>query len=144
MEAQSLTKSLAQSRHHLAKAIQIEGAVSDAHLQSLYQSAELVLYLSLQEGFGYIPYEAAMHNCPTLVANTSVYSNLPNWVAVDPYPCTHTNTILKALLNNPASRSQNVHLWQQLLAMDHQRNHAGADEPLPEVLNTAKNPMPIG
>ena len=126
---------------NLAKAIRFEGAVNDARLQSLYQSAELVLYLSLQEGFGYIPYEAAMHNCPTLVANTSVYSKLPNWVAVDPYPCTHTNTILKALLNEPANRSRNVHLWQQLLAKDHQRNHARELMNLyRKVLNTAMNP----
>ena len=138
-------KTLLKSDASLAAAVRIEGAVSDARLTSLYKSAELVLYLSLQEGFGYIPYEAAIHHCPTIVANTSVYSELPNWVAVDPYPCPCTNAVLGQLLNDPACRKRNLQVWQQQLAYDQQRDHA--QELLNiyrQVLNTPRNPYANG
>ncbi|QNI57150.1 glycosyl transferases group 1 family protein [Synechococcus sp. BIOS-U3-1] len=134
-------KTLLNRDKTLERAVHIEGAVSDARLTSLYKSAELVLYLSLQEGFGYIPYEAAMHHCPTVVANTSVYTELPNWVAVDPYSCPRTNSVLAQLLNDPACRKINVQVWQQQLAYDQQRDHA--QELLSvycQVLNTPRHP----
>ena len=106
----------------LAAAVHRESAISDSRLDGLYRRAALVLYLSLQEGFGYVPYEAAHRGCPTLVANTSVYAGLPDDIAVPPYLCDATRAALAALLNDPEARRRNLHLWQQQLTANRQRD----------------------
>jgi len=42
------------------------GAVSEAEKEWLYERAALVLYPTLSEGFGLVPFEAARHNVPCL------------------------------------------------------------------------------
>lgn len=106
----------------LAAAVHRETAISDSRLDALYRRAELVLYLSLQEGFGYVPYEAAHRGCPTLVANTSVYAGLPETVAVPPYLCDTTRTALAALLHDPEARLCNLRIWEQQLNANRQRD----------------------
>lgn len=81
---------LADAIHHL-------GFVSDAHLASLYQNADALLYPSLYEGFGIPPLEAMA--CGTVVI-TSNRSSLPEVVGdaallVDPES---TDEIADALL----------------------------------------------
>jgi len=108
----------------LASRVELRGAVSDSELQDLYRQASCCLYLSLQEGFGYIPYEAASNGCPTLVANTSVYQSAPQGIAVDPYSCQATRDALVGLLNDSGSRSSNLHYWLECLQADQKREHA--------------------
>lgn len=105
----------------LAKAVLIEGAVNDERLSQLYSQAKLVLYLSLQEGFGYIPYEAASFGTPTLVANTSVYRQLSDDVVIKPYHCQHSLELIQRTLDDPDQRQRNLAVWQERLANDRQR-----------------------
>ena len=104
--------------------VELRGVVADDELQLLYQQSVLCLYLSLQEGFGYIPFEAASHGCPSLVANTSVYSTAPKSVAVAPYSCDETRQILISLLKSQEQQAANLCYWQARLRADHQRKHA--------------------
>lgn len=106
----------------LGRRVEILGAVDESILAALYRGAVACLYLSLQEGFGYIPYEAARHGCPTLVANTSVYGAAPAPVAVPPYICAASLAALTALIEQPQARQQNLAYWQDCLADDHQRD----------------------
>lgn len=108
----------------LAARVELHGAVTDAALEALYSRASCCLYLSLQEGFGYIPYEAAAHGCPTLVSNTSVYQGAPQTVAVDPCSCLQTQQHLCDLLDQEELRLSNLAYWQAQVRMDHQRQHA--------------------
>lgn len=120
----SEVRSLLSQDSRLAARVELLGSVSDDQLESLYRQASCCLYLSLQEGFGYIPYEAASHGCPTLVAHTSVYQKAPEDIAVAPYSCEATRTVLQALLADPAQRSSNLSYWLDCLRVDHQRQHS--------------------
>jgi GT2 family glycosyltransferase/glycosyltransferase involved in cell wall biosynthesis len=108
----------------LAARVQLRGPVSDDVLQDLYRQAVCCLYLSLQEGFGYIPYEAANYGCSTLVANTSVYIGAPEGVAVHPYSCTSTRQALVSLIEDVDYRNTNISYWRGRLLADQQRSHA--------------------
>jgi glycosyltransferase involved in cell wall biosynthesis len=117
---------LLQEDHVLAGLVDRLGPVSDADLIRLYQGAFLCFYLSLHEGFGYIPYEACMHGCPTLVANTSVFSDCPVGIAISPYPCGETEAAIANVLLNPSTRQQNLDFWKNRVATDQSR-HPGSE-----------------
>lgn len=105
----------------LAEKVVIEGAIHDQRLSALYQAAALVLYLSLQEGFGLIPYEAASFGSPTLVADTSVYRDLPRDVVMRPFHCPESLELIQRTLSDPGQRQRNVTIWQERLANDRRR-----------------------
>lgn len=109
----------------LGRRVAILGPVDEDTLSALYRGAVACLYLSLQEGFGYIPYEAAGHGCPTLVANTSVYAAAPPTVAVSPTICGPTLAALTALIEQPEARRSNLAYWRACLAEDHGRDPQG-------------------
>ncbi len=52
------------------------GYVSEAFLESLYQRAFCLLYLSLNEGFGYPPLDAMKYRTPVIAASTSSISEV--------------------------------------------------------------------
>ena len=54
-------------------AIRFSGHVSDRRLRWYYRNASLVVYLSLGEGFGMPPVEAAYFSAPTLVSDLPVF-----------------------------------------------------------------------
>jgi glycosyltransferase involved in cell wall biosynthesis len=108
----------------LAKRVELLGCISDEALDDLYQQATCCLYLSLQEGFGYIPYEAACFGCPSLVADTSVYQSLPSGIAVRPYSCSETRQALIDLVESNAHRAINLAYWRECVHKDHQRRPA--------------------
>ena len=110
----------------LAAAVEIRGPVSDSELQQLYRQASLCFYLSLQEGFGYIPYEAACWDCPTLVANTSVFSDCPDFIAIPPFRCLVTQEAIAQLIRDPDARQRNIAFWKQRI-LDDQRRQPGAE-----------------
>lgn len=115
-------QAMLQQDSALAASVEILGSVSDEQLKDLYQGAVFCFYLSLQEGFGYIPYEAAAYGCPTLVANTSVYSDCPASIAVPPFHCLQTQQALENLLLDPSSRKSNLDFWLNRIHLDHQRD----------------------
>lgn len=45
------------------------GTVPDSHLAAIYRAADLFVFPSLHEGFGYPPLEAMAHGVPTIVSN---------------------------------------------------------------------------
>lgn len=108
----------------LAASVRLLGPVSDDRLKQLYQQATLCFYLSLQEGFGYIPYEAAEHGCPTLVANTSVFSAFQAPIAISPYHCDDSRSLIERLVCDPDLRRSNLQFWLQRIQMDHGRDPA--------------------
>ena len=55
----------------LARAVIDVGAVSEAEKAWLYERAQLVLYPTVQEGFGLAPFEAADHDVPCMWADVS-------------------------------------------------------------------------
>lgn len=116
-----LVRDLLRDDAHLASAVVIEGPVSDQRLSSLYRHAELVLYLSLQEGFGFIPYEAASFGTPAVVADTSVYRDLPKDVVIRPYHCSRSLELLASTLSDPQQKQRNLAVWQARLDADRQR-----------------------
>jgi hypothetical protein len=55
------------SRHsEFRRRVTVLGAVSEAEKRWLYSNAGLVLYPTLSEGFGLVPFEAAEHGAPCL------------------------------------------------------------------------------
>jgi len=56
--------------------IKFYGQVSDWQLSSLYQNARCLLFPSLYEGFGLPPLEAALYDCPTILSDIPIFSEL--------------------------------------------------------------------
>jgi glycosyltransferase involved in cell wall biosynthesis len=54
-----------------AERILLPGFVDDSDLPGLYRGAELFIFPSLMEGFGYAPAEAIACGCPTIVSDNS-------------------------------------------------------------------------
>lgn len=112
------------SKKKLSQQVKFLGAISDKQLVNQYKTSALCMYLSIQEGFGYIPYEAARFNCPTLVSNTSVYNEMPEYIAVPPMLCDSSIRIAQDLVSSPKSRNQNISFWKQLIDRDLTRDPA--------------------
>jgi len=55
----------------LREHVRFLGYVHDAHLPSLYRGAELFVFPSLYEGFGFPPLEAMASGCPVVCSNSS-------------------------------------------------------------------------
>jgi len=117
-------QSMLQEDSTLAAAVDVLGPVSDHELAELYQGASLCFYLSLHEGFGYIPYEASTYGCPTVVANTSVYTDCPASIAIPPFYCEQSKNVIHALLLDPVVRQANLDFWRQRIQLDQQRDPA--------------------
>ncbi len=73
-------------------------------LRVLYQSAKLLLFPSLSEGFGYPVLEGFASNIPVLTSNTTSLPEIAGDAAylVDPYNVEEICHGIKTLLNNPA------------------------------------------
>lgn len=84
--------------------VRLAGSVTDQELFALYRSAVVLLYPSLQEGFGFPPLEAMACGCPVIASNTS---SLPEVVGeagllVDPTnPETLAESVLRLFADPP-------------------------------------------
>lgn len=61
----------AVDRPHLHDRVRFLGFVDDAHLPALYRGAQLFVFPSLYEGFGFPPLEAMACGCPVVCSNSS-------------------------------------------------------------------------
>lgn len=88
------------------------GYVEDEHLPALYRGAELFVFPSLYEGFGFPPLEALASGCPVVCSNSS---SLPEVVGdaailVDPFDVDAMSEAISAGLFDTALRSRLTNL----------------------------------
>lgn len=106
------------------KNVRVVGYLSDAQLNSLYQSCYLFVYPSLYEGFGYPLLEAAYFQAPLAVANTSSLAELGAGISeqFDPKNINEMVRAMQYLLDHPrqakalgykAGRKAAQFSWQQ-------------------------------
>jgi glycosyltransferase involved in cell wall biosynthesis len=86
------------------------GAVSEAEKAWLLAGARAVLYPTLYEGFGFLPFEAASHSTPCMwAAGTALSEILPDAEAgVAPWSAEETADALSVLLHDEAVRQQHI------------------------------------
>lgn len=94
----------------LAEAVIDLGPVSEVEKEWLLTHASLVLYPSVHEGFGLVPFEAAEHDVPCMwAAGTSLSEVLPDSAAeIVPWDAVASAGRALELLRNPAARERNV------------------------------------
>ena len=94
----------------LASAVLDVGAVSEAEKAWLFDRAALVLYPSVVEGFGLVPFEAAAHNTPCMWAPVSSLSELlPDDAAgIVPWDADQSAARALSLIREPGARQRNV------------------------------------
>jgi glycosyltransferase involved in cell wall biosynthesis len=70
----------------LSAAVELAGYVADDALMTLYQQAAMLIYPSLQEGFGLPPLEAMAWGCPVITTNTGALPEVVGQAAllIDP------------------------------------------------------------
>ncbi len=97
-------------RPRLSNAVVNLAAVSDAEKTWLYERARLVLYPSVQEGFGLVPFEAADHGVPCMWApGTALTEMLPDAAAaIVPWDAEQSADRALELLRDDAAREQNL------------------------------------
>jgi GT2 family glycosyltransferase len=86
------------------------GAVSEAEKAWLYERAHLVIYPTIHEGFGLVPFEAADHDRPCAWApGTSLSEVLPDEAAaIVAWSAEETAERILPLLRDPAAREANL------------------------------------
>jgi glycosyltransferase involved in cell wall biosynthesis len=99
------------TRHpHLAPAVLDLGPVTEAEKAWLFERSDLVVYPSVLEGFGLVPFEAAAHRVPCLWAPGSALSELlPDEAAgIVPWDTKPSAEHARALLRDPQARARNL------------------------------------
>ena len=86
------------------------GAISEAEKAWLLAGARAVIYPTLHEGFGFVPFEAASHSTPCMwAAGTALSEILPDSEAgIAPWSAKETADALIVLLHDEAVRQQHV------------------------------------
>ncbi len=86
------------------------GPVTEAEKQWLLRNAALVLYPSTYEGFGLVPFEAAIAGTPALAARTTALMEVlgDNVLYLDSFDLQESVTKVWKLLTDPAARDQQV------------------------------------
>ncbi len=98
---QQKTELLAEIRNlNLDRRVKIFGYASEDQLSNLYQNAELFIYPSFYEGFGFPVVEAMTANCPVITSNnSSLIELMPNkdWL-VNPYSISNIRRKMEKLI----------------------------------------------
>lgn len=97
-------------RPSLAASVFNVGAVSEAEKAWLFQRSSLVLYPTVHEGFGLVPFEAADRGIPCMwAAGTSLSELLPDDAAgILAWDAEQSADRALALLNDPSERKRNL------------------------------------
>jgi len=84
------------------------GFVSDAELVDVYNLAQLFVFPSIHEGFGYPPLEAMACGTPVIVSNSSSLPEIVGDAAlqVDPFDIAEIAAAIRLLLSDPTLREQ--------------------------------------
>ena len=87
---------------HVQTNVILTGYIRDEDLSSLYSLADIFIYPSLYEGFGFPPLEAMKCGCPVIVSNTT---SMPEVVGdaglyIDPYDETSITTQINCLIQD--------------------------------------------
>jgi glycosyltransferase involved in cell wall biosynthesis len=98
------------AHRHLAPAVLDVGAVSEAEKVWLFDRSALVVYPSVVEGFGLVPFEAAAHGLPCLWApGTSLSELLPDSAAeIVPWDEERSAERALALMRGKRVRQRNI------------------------------------
>ena len=145
-EAELLT-----ARPELAGAVIDVGPVSEAEKGWLFERARLVLYPSVVEGFGLVPFEAAAHRVPCLWApGGSLSELLPDEAAqIVPWDEEQTGQRALALLADEHTRARNLEAidraaatltWDATAAGLLEAYRATADAPAISAAGSARSP----
>lgn len=108
---QALTRSHAQG-HRLR--ISLENFVSDARTRELISESSVVLYPSVVEGFGLVPFEAALLGVPCVTSSNGSLQGLPDSVKVPNFDIPTWVEAILALQASPHVRRKNVRELQDL------------------------------
>lgn len=103
-----MTRALAASSFR--DRIHVAGFIADADKAALYNMAELFVYPSFYEGFGFPPLEALIQGTPVITsANSSLPEVVGEWATlVDPYDVSELALMMAQLLRHPARISGDV------------------------------------
>jgi len=84
------------------------GFISSQQLQCLYSTAEMFIFPSLYEGFGFPIVEAFSCGCPVISSNTSSIPEVAGDAAllIDPHDENQLKQAVVSLLENPARRNE--------------------------------------
>ena len=104
------------SDHHLSKNIVVTGYVSNEELNWYYHNAEMLLFCSFYEGFGFPLLEAMKAGTPIIASNKSSIPEIcaDAAIIVDPYNIDEISKAIKHLFCNK-------HLQQQLIMNGYKR-----------------------
>jgi glycosyltransferase involved in cell wall biosynthesis len=99
-----------QANPHLAPAVLDLGPVTEAEKAWLFERCDLVVYPSVLEGFGLVPFEAAAHRVPCLWAPGSALSELlPDDAAgIVPWDAEPSAAHARSLLQDQHARERNL------------------------------------
>lgn len=104
-------------RHpELRRQVRYLGSVTERQKQQLIHQAALVLYPSLHEGFGMVPFEAAALDTPALTLRVSALAEVlgehPQYIeTLDPVEAAHT--VWSLLTNRLAAKTQIQHIYER-------------------------------
>jgi len=90
-------------RHNLHNRVHLTGPVADIDLTALYNGAELFVFPSLYEGFGFPPLEAMACGTPVIASSISAIPEVTRDAAlqVDPYNVEELAGAIQRVLDNP-------------------------------------------
>jgi glycosyltransferase involved in cell wall biosynthesis len=86
--------------------VKILGFVPEKDLANLYKNAEALLYVSLNEGFGFPIIEAQSYGCPVITSNISSMPEIAGKgaILVNPYNINEIKTAIKKLTRDKSLR----------------------------------------
>ena len=89
---------------HISDRVLLTGPVTDSDLPDLYNGAELFVFPSLYEGFGFPPLEAMACGTPVVTSNLSSLPEVAGQAAllVDPYDVDAIARAMRRVLQDPA------------------------------------------
>ncbi len=91
------------ARHPCARDIHLTGFIEDAEKPAVYSLADLFVYPSFYEGFGFPPLEALACGTPVVTSyNSAIPEVAGRWATlVNPYDTSELTAVLGELLRNP-------------------------------------------
>jgi glycosyltransferase involved in cell wall biosynthesis len=131
-----LERAFLEEHSELREAVVMVGSVSEQEKTWLMGHAEAVVYPSVYEGFGLVPFEAALSGVPCVFAPRSSLAEVApaSTAAIVPWDMEQSAARVHALLSDPAARASHV---QELVGRARSLTWANAAEALVEIYREA-------